>query len=104
MATKSRSTGFPEFFADTGSAENLRRQLIEAPMEAAGPLALGIAVDLAPLMRIIPDAFAASQRRELQRIRNAAGENDPRAVALQTSIEQVDAFRTMVRRAEARVQ
>ncbi len=61
---QSRKTGFPEFFADTKSGDNLRRQFIEAPMDAAGQAALGTGIELATLMSFLPDAFAASQRHE----------------------------------------
>ena len=104
MATKSRKTGIPEFFADTQSAENLRRQFIEAPMEAASQSALGVGIELATLMSILPDAFAASQRRELERVQESGKENDARVAALRTSIEQADVLRTMARRGQVRIQ
>jgi hypothetical protein len=104
MATQSRKSGIPEFFADTQSAESLRRKFIEAPMEAAGQSALGSAVELATLMSILPDAFVASQRRELERIKRSGNENDPRVAALQTSIEQAGVLQTMALRGQTRVQ
>jgi hypothetical protein len=103
MATQSRKSGLPEFLTDTQSAENLRRQFIEAPMEAAGQAALGSAAELATLMSILPDAFVASQRRELKRVQESGNENDPRVAALQASIEQAGLLQTMALRGEARV-
>jgi len=104
MATQSRKTGFPEFFADTQSAESLRRQFIEAPMEAAGQSALGSGIELANLLSILPAAFAASQERELKRVMKDGIKNDPRVAALETSIEQAGVLQTMAQRGRARVE
>ncbi len=104
MATQSRKTGFPEFFADTQSTENLRRQFIEAPMDAAGQAALGTGVELAGLMSILSDAFTASQRREHERVLKSGDEKDPRVAALQTSIDHADLLRSTARRGQVRIQ
>jgi hypothetical protein len=104
MATQSKKTGFPEFFADTQSAENLRRQFIEAPMEAAGQPALGAGIELANLLSILPGAFVASQERELERIKKSGIDNDPRVAALETSIEQAGVLQTMAQRGQVRIQ
>ena len=104
MTTQSRKTGFPDFVADVLSAEALRRQFIEAPMEAAQQSALGTAGELATLMGILPDAFAASQRRELTRILKSGNEKDSRVAALQASIAQADVLVATARRGQARVQ
>jgi hypothetical protein len=103
MATQSKK-GFPEFFADTQSANNLRRQFIEAPMDAAGQSALGAGIELANLLNILPGAFVASQERELERIKKSGVENDPRVAALQTSIEQASVLQTMAQRGQARIE
>ena len=104
MATQSRKTGFPEFFADTQSVENLRRQFIDAPMEAAGQSALGSGIELANLLGILPAAFAASQERELKRIQSSGIENDPRVAALEASIEQADVLQTMAQHGRVRIE
>jgi hypothetical protein len=104
MATQSKKTGFPEFFANTQSAENLRRQFIEAPLEAAGQPALGAGIELANLLSILPGAFVASQERELERIKKSGIDNDPRAAALETSIEQAGVLQTMAQRGQVRIQ
>lgn len=104
MATESRKSGFPKFIVDVQSAEGLRRQFIEAPMETAQPSALGAAAELANLMSILPDAFVTSQRRELERIKRSGNENDPRVAPLQTSIEQVSVLQTIAQRGQTRVQ
>ncbi len=104
MATQSKKTGFPEFFADTQSADNLRRQFIEAPMDAAGQSALGAGIELANLLNILPGAFVASQERELERLKKSGIENDPRVAALETSIEQAGVLQTMAQRGQARIQ
>lgn len=104
MATQSKKTGLPEFFTDAKSTETVRRQFLEAPLEASRQSALGSAVELATLMSILPDAFVASQRRELNRVTKSGKESDSRVAALQTSIEQAEVLQTMALRGQARVQ
>jgi hypothetical protein len=104
MGTKSSKTSFPEFFVDTKSAESVQRQFIDAPLQAALQSGIGPALEVANLLRILPDAFAASQRSELDRIKQSADKNDPRIAALEESIEQADGLRKVVRLAEIRTQ
>ena len=104
MAPKSRQTGFPDFVADSPSPESARRQSIEAPLEAAQQSALDSATALATLLSMLPDAFAVSQQRELNRILKSGSDNDPRVAALQASIEQAERLHTTARRGQARVQ
>jgi hypothetical protein len=104
MANESSRKGFPEFFADAESAETLRQQFIERPKEAARQSAFSTAMDLLSFMSILPDAFVASEQRELNRISRSADEKDLRVAALQTSIEQADVLRSMARKGEARIQ
>jgi hypothetical protein len=104
MATQSGKTGRPNIFTGAKSPEAQRRQFIEAPMEAAGQSALGSVEELAILLSVLPEAFAASQRRELERVKRSGIENDPRVAALEISIEQADVLQTMVRRGQARGQ
>ena len=103
MATQSRKPGFSGFFADTQSADSQRREFIEAPMEAARQSALGTAIDMLTFISILPDAFAASQRREIERIKRSGNDNDPRVAALQTSIDQTGVLQTMALRAQTRI-
>jgi hypothetical protein len=104
MKTNSRDTGFPSFFTDAKSVESVRRQFIEAPLEAARQTMFGPALELAQLLRILPDAFVASEKRELERVKASAEKNDPRVAALEASIEQADILRLMARRGEVRAQ
>ena len=103
MATQSRNSGIPEFFADTESAEDLRRKFIEDPMEGSAQSALRTGSELANLMSFLPGAFVASQQRELERVKRSGGEKDPRVAALQASIEQADLLQTMALRGQVRV-
>jgi hypothetical protein len=103
MATQSNRSEFPSFFADTKSAETLRRQFIEAPLEGAQQSVLTSGLELANLLSVLPDAFVASQRRELERMKKSGKDNDPRTTALQASIEQTNVLRTTTQRGQARV-
>jgi hypothetical protein len=104
MSTQDRKTGLPEFFTDTNSVDTVRRQFIEAPMEAAVQDALGSALELTTFMSILPGAFVASQQRELSRVIQSGSENDPRVTALQSSIEQAELLQMTAIRGQARVQ
>ena len=104
MATQPNKTQLPSFFSDTKSAETLRRQFIEAPLEAAIPSALASGMELGNLSSILPAAFAASQERELRRVKNSGIENDPRVAALESSIEQAGVLQMMAQRGKARVE
>jgi hypothetical protein len=101
MATQSTQTG-PEFFAGAQSPEDVRRRFIEAPLEAAQQSVLSSGLEVANLLSILPDAFLASQRRELERLKQSGKEKDSRIEFLQTSIEQTGVFRTTAQRAQAR--
>lgn len=102
MAT--RSTGLPDFFADTTSSEKLRRQFIEAPLEGARQEMIGSALELAKFLTILPDAFVASQGRELERLQRWADNKDPRVVALKQSIEGANTLRATARKGQLRVE
>ena len=104
MKSNTRDGGFQAFFTDASSVEDVRRQFLEAPLEAARQTMFGPALELAQVLRALPDAFAASQRRELKRLKSTAEENDPRVAYLEESIEQADGLRTMARRGEVRAQ
>jgi hypothetical protein len=104
MATESRTTGFPEFLADMQSADAVGRQFIEVPLAAAQQSAIGSAAELVGLMRLLPSALVASQRRELDRLLKSSDERDPRFVTLKASIEQVEVLRTTGGQGQARLQ
>jgi len=104
VATEPRKTAFPEFAADIQSVDAVGRQFIEVPLEGAQQSVLGSAADLAALLSVLPDAFAASQRRELSRILKSGNDRDPRVAALQASIEQADVLHATAGRGQARVQ
>ena len=103
MATESDRTEFAGFF-NTKSAETLRRQFIEAPLEAAGQSALGSGIELGNLLSMLPAAFVASQDRELKRVLSSGIENDPRVAALESSIEQAGVLQTMAQRGQVRIE
>lgn len=103
MADKSRK-GYPEILADTKSAEDLRRKFIEGPLDASGQPALQTGLELASLLAVLPDAFRASQKRELERLQRQGKEDDPRIDALKTSMQQAQVLRTTAARGQARLQ
>ncbi|HEY3025648.1 MAG TPA: Ig-like domain-containing protein [Pyrinomonadaceae bacterium] len=102
MATDSTKDSFSQIFADTSSPESVRRQFIDEPLRGAQQAAIGSALDLAKVLGALPEALAASQRRELERLQRSAEKDDPRIALLEASIEEVDILRTMARRGETR--
>ena len=104
MATTSKKTGFPEFFADTESADNLRQQFIEGQAKAATQSAIGAGLELANLFSVLPGAFVASQQRELDRIKQQKVPNDPRIASLELSIEQAGVLQVTAQSSSVRVQ
>lgn len=104
MATTSKKTGFPEFFADTESADKLRQQFIEGQAKAATQSAIGAGFELANLFSILPGAFVASQQRELDRIKQQKVPNDPRVASLVQSIEQAGVLQVTAQRSQVRVE
>lgn len=102
MATRSRKSAFPDFFGDMGAPEGVRREFIEAPMDAARASALQSLMELAGLLTALPGAFVSSEQRELDRLRATRGDNDPRVEALQASIDRAGALRATAARGEAR--
>ena len=104
MASQPRTNGFADLGIDLGSPEAVHRELIEAPMAAARQAVLTTAVEVAALLTSLPEAFANSQRRELERIQKSGGERDPRVTALRASIEQAEILRVTAQRGQARVE
>jgi hypothetical protein len=104
QSRRNRFSGFREVFPAATSADDMLRQFIQAPLEASRASALATGVALANFMSKLPDAFEASQQRELARIRETRGDTDPRVHALEASLEQTNVLRTMTRYGEARAQ
>ena len=85
------------------SFDDVRRRFIEAPLEAARLPAMATALEVASLYEILPDAFMNSRRRELARITAAGGDQDPRAVRLQNSLDQLEDVKTLAQRSRTRL-
>ena len=60
---QAKNPGFPQFFADTKSAESVRRHLLEAPLDAIGPSLLAAGLEVGQLLSVLPGAFLESQKR-----------------------------------------
>jgi len=96
MATKTTNHSFLE---GDQSPEKLRREFIDKPLNAAKQSLLGTGLDLLNLMRVLPDAFIASQQRELERLKASGKDDDERMRQHEVSIEQAVALRTTVAQA-----
>lgn len=92
------------FLSGDQSAAKIRRDFIDKPLASAKLSLLGTGMELLDLMSILPDAFIASQERELERVKGSGAENDDRTKALEASIEQARTLRATVQRGESRVQ
>jgi hypothetical protein len=101
MATKTTNHSFLE---GDQSPEKLRREFIDKPLNAAKQSLLGTGLDLLNLMRVLPDAFIASQQRELERLKASGKDDDERMRQHEVSIEQAVALRTTVAQGETRIQ
>lgn len=99
---QSKNPGFPQFINDPKSAEDARRQFLEAPLDAVGPSTLAAGLEVAQLLSILPNAFLESQKRELKRLQATGTENDERIVLLQSSIEEGEQLRNFVAGAQLR--
>ncbi len=94
MISKSQKNERAEFLAEGIDAETIGRRFIEAPMEAARQPAIGTGLELLSFMSSLPDAFIASERRELKRLaRTAESKNDARIERLKISIERAQEIR-----------
>jgi len=102
--TQAKNPGFPQFFADTKSAESVRRHLLEAPLDAVGPSLLAAGLEVGQLLSILPGAFIESQKRELNRLKATGAENDERVTLLESSIEDAEGLQTFMRAGQARAQ
>lgn len=104
MPSQSRDTGNPSFFADDLSVDTMRDELLKAQLEAVRKPAVETALELFSFMSSLPDAFVASQLREVERLKKYGKEKDPRIEALKVSIEEVDKLRATARSGQARVE
>jgi hypothetical protein len=104
MSDDKRKAGTNDAFPDVSSAEALRRQFLDRPLDATRQPALDTALELARFMACLPDAFLGSERRELQRLTKTASRDDPRVVARNASIAQVDALRATAKHAQMRAE
>lgn len=84
--------------------EKIRREFIQKPMANAKLSLIGTGLELLDLMKMLPDAFVASQRRELQRLKDKGDDNDKRIKNLEASIEQATTLRTTIQRGESRIE
>lgn len=101
MATKSNRS----FVNGNQTPEQIQREFIQKPLDGAKQTLMGTGLDLFNLLSALPDAFIASQRRELKRVEATASEKDDERIAiLQASIVQAGQLRTMIQHGEARVQ
>ena len=100
MATKTTNQSF---LGGDQSPEKIRSEFIDKPLEAAKQAVLGSGLELFNLMSALPDAFIASQRRELERVKASGKDNDDRVVLLEASIAQATELRTTVQLGETRV-
>src|SRR5262245_29455252 len=99
MAAKSNSS----FVGGHQSPEQIHREFIQKPLDSAKQTLMGTGLELFNLLSVLPDAFIASQQRELKRVKATADKDDERVTTLQESITQATQLRTMIRHGEARV-
>ncbi len=100
MATKSSDRSF---LSGDQSAAKIRRDYIEKPLAAAKLSIIGTGLELFNFMSVLPDAFIASQQRELERVMASSDKNDARVANLEASIQQATTLRTAIQCGEARV-
>lgn len=87
------------FFGDAarvaGKGRDPRDAVIARELESAREPALAAALEAFALLKLLPRAFADSQRRELQRVRASDdnGKDSPRVQSLLQSIEQAETLR-----------
>lgn len=98
MANTNRS-----FLGGDQSAAKIRRDYIEKPLAAAKLSIMGTGLELFNFMSVLPDAFIASQEKELERVKASSDKNDARVASLEASIQQATMLRTTIQRGEARV-
>jgi hypothetical protein len=104
MATQSRNSNESPFIRDGQSADAIRKEFIETPMKAAQQPAIATGLDLLAFMSMLPDAFLASEERELKRLgRTSDDKNDPRIERLKISVARAVEMRDTGRQGKARI-
>ncbi|MGH8050924.1 MAG: hypothetical protein ACREPB_09725 [Arenimonas sp.] len=105
MATQYRQSGASPFIGDTLSPDGVRKEFIEAPMEAAKQAAIGTGLELFAFMTALPDAFILSEQRELKRLsRSSKDKSDPRIERLKVSIERGKELHTHTQQGKTRIE
>lgn len=93
-----------EFLAGEPTAEAIRKQFLDAPLAAARQPAINLGLEVLAFMAALPDAFVASEERELNRLsRTAEAGNDPRVERLKVSIARATELRTTSQQGKARI-
>ena len=104
MNDHSQKNQRPEFLAGEPTAETIRKQFLEVPMAAARQPAMNVGLEVLAFMVALPDAFVASEERELSRLsRGTARDNDPRVERLKASIARAMELRTTSQQGKARI-
>jgi hypothetical protein len=104
MATQSRNSNESPFIRDGQSADAIRKEFIETPMKAAQQSAIATGLELLGFMSTLPDAFLASEERELKRLaRTSDDKNDPRIERLKLSIARAVQMRDTGQQGKARI-
>ncbi|UVT17580.1 MAG: carboxypeptidase regulatory-like domain-containing protein [Nitrospira sp.] len=94
----------PEFLAGEPTAEAIRKQFLDAPLAAARQPAINLGLEVLAFMAALPDAFVASEERELNRLsRTVERDNDPRMERLKVSIARATELRTTSQQGKARI-
>lgn len=103
MANQTRgNTGFPNFFS--AFRDDPRKEFIQAPVEAARSEIMASVLEVAGLLNVLPDAVIASQQRELARLKATRGDDDPRVVELQATLNRAADLKVMAERGHIRAQ
>ncbi|MDK2745517.1 MAG: carboxypeptidase-like regulatory domain-containing protein [Nitrospira sp. BO4] len=94
----------PEFLAGEPTADAIRKQFLDAPLAAARRPAINLGLEVLAFMAALPDAFIASEERELNRLsRTVEAGNDPRVERLKVSIARATELRTTTQQGKARI-
>jgi hypothetical protein len=104
MIDKSKTNERAEFLGGETSADAIRKRYIEAPTEASQQPAINTGLELLAFMSALPEAFLASEQRELKRLaRTSDNKNDPRIERLKASIERAAELQATSLQGKARV-
>jgi hypothetical protein len=104
MSTSSFKPGQPAFISDGASADAIVKEYIEAPFAAAQQPALNTGLQLLAFMSALPEAFIASEQRELKRLaKTTDNTNDARIERVQLSLERAADFHASAVQAKTRI-